>query len=85
MKSFTERWNALGAELGAALVERWSTFAPSWAAAGVTHPRHPLHDLARPRTPSRGFHRGASVVTLTVVDKTRKTDSNPHVSRRRAA
>ncbi len=85
MNSFTHRWNAIGAELGAALVERWSLFTPSWAAAGATHPRHPFHDLPAARPSPRRTGPRASVVTLTTVDKNRKSDSNRRVSPRRAA
>lgn len=85
MNSITQRWNAIGAELGAALVERWSHFTPSWAEAGATHPRHPLHDLAAARPTPRRTGPRASVVTLTTVDKNRNSDSNRAVSPRRAA
>jgi len=85
MTSFTDRWNALGAELGAALVERWSTFTPSWSAAGATHPRHPLHDVVAPLATTRRARPRASVVTLTTVDKNGKNDSNRDLLPRRAA
>lgn len=85
MNSFAHRWNAIGAELGAGLVERWSHFAPSWAAAGATHPRHPFHDLSAAAAAPRRAAGRASVVPLTTVDKNRKTNSNRDVSRRQAA
>ncbi len=53
MKSLTNRWNAIGATIGAGMVERWAYFAPRWAVEESAANLDPFRDVAARRTRER--------------------------------
>ena len=85
MKSLTNRWNAIGAAIGAGMVERWAYFAPRWAIEASATSLDPFRDAAAQFGALRLRERAAQVLPFGRPGHTRRISPTHVPSNRHAA
>ncbi len=85
MKSLSSRWNAIGAQIGAGMVERWEYFAPRWAVEARAAELDPFRDVAAKFAALRTPTHSARVFRLARPGHTRRFHPSNVPPRRHAA